>query len=117
MTCKDWTAELAAFTTAFEDYLQAFPAHGWHERYLERYRRLIPEIQLNPGPRGPGSPLFEVNSAIRLLLDGRQKISPQQRQMVRGLTVQWIRLERSAGASSISNGHSIGYDPEIYRID
>lgn len=117
MTYKDWNEEISAFSAALEDYLQEFPAHGWHERYLDRYRRLIADIQSEPVTRGPGTPLFEINSAIRLLLDGRQKISRQQRQALKGLTVQWIRLERSAGATAISNGHSIGYDPEIYRID
>jgi len=117
MTYKTWNEELSAFLAAFEDYLALFPQHGWHERYLQRYRTLVPDIQSKPITRRPGEPIVEINSAIRLLLDARQKISADQRQMLRSLKVQWIRLERSAGATPISKGHSIGYDPNIYRID
>ncbi|MBX2830181.1 MAG: hypothetical protein KTR23_03230 [Rhodospirillales bacterium] len=114
MTYKTWTEELSAFVAAFEDYLQEFPAHGWHEQYLKRYRRLIADIQTKPVTRGPGEPIFEINSAIRLLLDGRQQISREQRTMLRTLTPQWTRLERAAGVQAVQTGHSIGFDPAIY---
>ncbi|WP_336107833.1 hypothetical protein [Thalassospira sp. CH_XMU1420-2] len=114
MAYKTWAEELSVFVTAFEGYLQQFPANGWHERYLERYRRFVPDIQSMPVRRGPGTALFEINSAIRLLLDGQQKISPQQRKMLRTLTTQWIRLERAAGVPPAQTGHSIGFDQAIY---
>lgn len=114
MTFKTWTEELSAFVAAFEDYLAEFPDYGWHERYLERYRVLLPEIQTRTISRGPGTPLFEIHSAIRLLLDGRQRLSREQRKTIRPLTSQWRRLERSAGVQAVQTGHSIGFDPAIY---
>lgn len=111
---SNWPQLFDAFMIDFDAYLADFPEIGWHERYIVRYREATCARDGTEVAKLTKEEFEVLNSAVRLLLDGRQKLSVAQREKVKTLTRRWVSLQRSFGTAPITKGHSIGFDPKIY---
>ncbi|MFC4236019.1 hypothetical protein ACFOY8_12310 [Thalassospira xianhensis] len=95
---QSWAEKFEDFLVSFEDYLKEFPAFGWHEKYLNRYRDSCPLVQAGERGNEPGQPFFMLDTSIMLLLDGRQRLSENQRKVRKNLLFKWEGLRRSVSA-------------------
>lgn len=111
-----WNDQFEAFLQDYQQYLDEFPEMGWHEKMLRNFHENLPLVLAGDRGIAASSPFFRLHAAIMLMLDARKKLTPFQRRKCKGLTVRWIRLERSARTKPVGEGHRIEYDPSIYEI-
>ncbi|MBO6773799.1 MULTISPECIES: hypothetical protein [unclassified Thalassospira] len=117
MIFKDWEDGFGAFITEFEAYLDHFPDYGGHEKYLAKYREALDLVRTQGREKCRGKPFLDLHCAIMLLLDGRQKLTPPQKDRRATLVFRWKQLERSSSAKPAGRGHRIGYPANVYLKD
>ena len=90
------------FRADFEAYVADFPQYGWHEPHSARYRDNLSAVLAGDRGTADNSTYLQLHAAIMLLLDGRRKLTSNQKVMRKSLLFHWKALH-SAGLASHKN--------------
>lgn len=90
-----WLEDFNRFCADFETYLADFQATGWHEQHCARYRDNLPAVIAGDRGTTDNSAYLQLHAAIMLLLDGRRKLTTNQKAMRKSLLFRWKALHNS----------------------
>ncbi|PKR55393.1 hypothetical protein COO20_04275 [Thalassospira marina] len=96
----DWAADFLDFQQVFDVYVAGFPQYGPHEKAVADYQENAGAVWAGNTGTKPGEPLFLVGNSVLILLDGHQRLTPEQKKVRKGLAAKWKMLRASVHAAN-----------------